>query len=85
MFLPPADEEILEKIFNVLDISENDLIELRELLKRFREIYQLLIEPGSAMAEVIKEDFEEMDFDDSGALEREELLPLFQRICEREN
>jgi Ca2+-binding EF-hand superfamily protein len=85
MFLPPADKKILEKIFALLDKSEDDLIELSELLKSFREIYQVLIEPGSEMEEIIKEDFEEMDFDDSGALEREELLPLFQRICQREN
>jgi Ca2+-binding EF-hand superfamily protein len=67
MFLPPADKRILEKIFAMLDISEDDLIELSELLKSFREIYQVLIEPGSEMEEIIKEDFEEMDFDDSGA------------------
>ena len=75
MYLPVTDDEIFLKITEILDTDGDGMIELVELLNNIETIYPLMIEPGKDTEIIIRGDFEEMDFDDSGFLEREELLP----------
>lgn len=75
MYLPVSDDEIFQKIIEILDTDGDGMIELLELLNNIETIYPLMIEPGKDAEMIIRGDFEEMDFDDSGFLEREELLP----------
>jgi Ca2+-binding EF-hand superfamily protein len=74
MYLPVSDDEIFLKITEILDTDGDGMIELLELLNNIETIYPLMTEPGKDAEMMIRGDFEEMDFDDSGFLEREELL-----------
>ena len=85
MFLPKSDNIIIQSIMKILDTDGNGQIELEELLSNIEPIYPLIQEPGGPTEKFLRENFEEMDFDASGFLDREELLPLLQRICSREN
>ena len=42
------------------------------MLNNIAAIYPIVVESGEELNQKIKDDFEEMDFDDSGFLEREE-------------
>jgi hypothetical protein len=42
------------------------------MMNNITSIYPIVVESGDELNQKIKEDFEEMDFDDSGFLEREE-------------
>jgi Ca2+-binding EF-hand superfamily protein len=72
LYLPHVDDVIFLKLFQALDKDSSQVIELDEMLNNITAIYPIVVESGEELNEKIKDDFEEMDFDDSGFLEREE-------------
>jgi Ca2+-binding EF-hand superfamily protein len=72
LHLPQVDDNIFSKLFRALDKDSSQVIELDEMMNNIISIYPIVVESGDELNQKIKEDFEEMDFDDSGFLEREE-------------
>ena len=84
MYLPQCDDDIFNRALQVLDKKKTGNIELEDLLCGIEYTYAIIAEVGKELEEVLRTDFEDMDFDNTNSLVLDGLLPYFHRIGRRE-
>jgi Ca2+-binding EF-hand superfamily protein len=84
MYLPKSDNDIFDRSLQVLDKNKTGNIELEEMLCHIEDTYQIIAEVGKDLEELLRNDFEDMDFDNTNSLVLDGLLPYFHRIGRRE-
>lgn len=83
MFLPPCDDDMAKRIFKILDSDGSGAVDLDEIFSNIKDVFPLLQETGKHLREKITKDFNKLDEDNSGFLEKNELKALFKIFSQR--
>ena len=70
---------------NLLDEDGSGGVDLDELLNSVHLVFPIIQEPGEDLIDFLTDEFYDIDFDDSGFQEKEELCILFNKICCKED
>ena len=78
-----SDDDIFQRIFEILDGDGNGEIDLEELLDNIKEILPILSECDKERLKLIEKAFHDFDLDDKGFLNCKELKLQFNLQCDR--
>lgn len=85
LYLPPCDEDILDRIFSILDKDESGSIDIDEIHDNIHEIFPILNECGIELERKLRKDFYTHDADCSGFQELDDICKLFSHFCLNHN
>lgn len=74
-------QELFDKAFWIIDKDKSGTVSAKELNNCLEEILPILCSPDEQITEFIKNKFRELDQDNSGYLERDEIKSLLDDMC----